>query len=125
MTILERVVVSACTTRLVNDKGRRILIMGITHLVVSKALGVDADFKQLNDETLVAHNPNAYILCERMTKLVRRSLCLDAEQLRNIPTERLAGWLLHYTPKWLRYRGDRYCLRSDIEQAISATIARA
>lgn len=124
MTMLEKVAVSVCSSRLVNDKGRRILITGITHLVVSRALNADANFKQLNEETKVTQNPNAFFACGWLMGSLKRKLCLESEQLQSIPVERLAGWFLHYTPKWLRYQGDKYCIRSDIEQAITVTLSR-
>lgn len=125
MTMLEKVAVSVCSSRLINDKGRRILITGITHLVVARALSIDANFKQLNEETQVTRNPHAFIACGWLTGSLKRKLCLESEQLRSIPVERLAGWFLHYTPKWLRYQDCKYCIRSDIEQAITVTLSRA
>lgn len=125
MTTIAKIVAGVCRTRLVNDKGRRILVTGITHLVITRALDTTADYNSLNEEMRLVRNPYVFTLCPLLSKLVRRDLCVNAAQLRQIPTERLAKWLVHYTPKWLRYQGDAFSIQDDIHQAISTTLSKA
>lgn len=125
MTTIAKIVAGVCSTRMVNDKGRRILVTGITHLVITRALDTTADYNSLNKEMGLVRNLHVFTLCPLLTNLVRRDLCVSAAKLREIPTERLAKWLVHYTPSWLRYQGDTFSIQDDIQQAIDTTLSKA
>ena len=122
MTMLQRTVAAACSSRLVTDKGRRILVTGMTHIVISEAVESDIDFRELNRSTRIARLGHAFWLCEALACVLKRRICLNSEQVRSIPTEKLARWIHHYTPKWLRYQGNDFSLLEDIEKAVSCTL---
>lgn len=123
MTTIEKIVAGAFRSKLITDKGRRILVTGLTHLVISDALKVQPDYQELNARVRVVHNPHTFILCPLLVRFLRRSLCMSPEVLRGMPQDRLTHWLVHYTPPWLRYTGDYYSMYDDIRAAVSATLA--
>jgi hypothetical protein len=124
MTMFHRFVAAACSSRFITDKGRRILVVGMTHIVVAEAIHVNVDFRELNAQTGIARRSHAFWLCDYISSLVKRRICLDSVQVREIPTERLTRWFVHYTPKWLRYQGTQYNLQDDIRDAIDCTLSR-
>lgn len=124
MTMSHRFVAAACSSRFITDKGRRILIVGMTHIVVAEAIHVNVDFKELNQHTGIAKRAHAFLLCSYLSNMVKRRICLDSTTIREIPTERLTRWFVHYMPKWLRYQGTQYCMHDDIRDAIDCTMSR-